>query len=193
MLKCYLIRHSMTYGNTLKRYIGITDESLCPEGIQLLKGKEYPRCERLYASPLKRCIETAEIIYPGQEMILVPELGECNFGEFENKNYMELSDNPNYQRWIDSNGMLPFPGGESREDFQKRSVEGFRKLVHNCIKEHISSAAFVVHGGTIMSIMEVFARPHRSYYECQINNGEGFELELYSDEMVNYWKLFSMK
>ena len=41
--------------------------------------------------------------------------------------------------------------------------------------------------------MEVFARPHRSYYEWQINNGEGFELELYSDEMVNYWKLFSMK
>ena len=193
MLRCYLIRHSMTYGNALKRYIGTTDESLCPEGIQLLKKKEYPKCERLYASPLKRCIETAEIIYSDQEIILVPELAECDFGEFENKNYLELSDNPQYQRWIDSNGRLPFPGGESRENFQKRSVEGFRKLVHNCIKEHISSAAFVVHGGTIMSIMEAFAGPEGSYYEWKVKNGEGFELSLYSDEKVNYWKIFSMK
>lgn len=63
------------------------------------------------------------------------------------------------------NGELPFPGGESREVFQKRSVESFGELVHNCIRDEISSAAFVVHGGTIMSIMEAFSRSYKSYYE----------------------------
>ena len=37
MIQLYLIRHSMTAGNLKKRYIGRTDESLCPEGIVLLK------------------------------------------------------------------------------------------------------------------------------------------------------------
>ena len=37
MIQLYLIRHSMTAGNLKKRYIGRTDESLCPEGIVLLE------------------------------------------------------------------------------------------------------------------------------------------------------------
>ncbi len=48
-----------------------------------------------------------------------------DFGQFEGKNYEELKDNPDYQKWIDSNGTLPFPGGEPREQFIRRSMEGF--------------------------------------------------------------------
>ncbi|MEI3521253.1 MAG: histidine phosphatase family protein [Anaerosacchariphilus sp.] len=32
MKELYLIRHGKTYGNTLGRYIGTTDEPLCEEG-----------------------------------------------------------------------------------------------------------------------------------------------------------------
>ena len=65
-MKIYLIRHSMTEGNKEKRYIGTTDESLCPEGIQLLEKKKgmYPEVTYVYVSPMKRCMQTAEIIYP---------------------------------------------------------------------------------------------------------------------------------
>ncbi len=173
----------------MHRYIGVTNESLCQEGIDLLKNKSYPQCEILFVSPLKRCVETAGIIYPEKERILVPKLTECNFGEFENKNYLELKNNPAYQKWIDSNGRMPFPGGESRESFQKRSVEGFLECVNQCIKDGISSASFVVHGGTIMSIMEQFARPHQEYYKWQVKNGEGFRLILDDIQDVNYLKL----
>ena len=38
-----------------------------------------------------------------------------NFGSFEGKTYFDLNGNEDYQRWIDSGGTLPFPGGESRE------------------------------------------------------------------------------
>ena len=189
MLKCYLIRHSKTYGNTLQRYIGITDEPLCQEGIDLLKGRQYPECEKIFVSPLKRCRETAEIIYPGKEMAVVQKLAECDFGEFENKNYVELSGNPEYQKWINSNGMLPFPNGESRAGFQKRCVEGFLEAVDICIKEGISCTSFIVHGGTIMSIMEEFARPHKDYYQWQLKNGEGFLLMMDDNIEVNFQKL----
>jgi len=32
---------------------------------------------------------------------------------------------------------------------------------------------FVVHGGTIMAVMEAFSEEKKSYYDWQIGNGEG--------------------
>ena len=104
MIQLYLIRHSMTAGNLKKRYIGRTDESLCPEGIVLLESyiqkNIYPEVQRVYVSPMKRCMETAKLIFK-ENFYEVEELRECDFGIFENKNYKELSDCPEYQAWID--------------------------------------------------------------------------------------------
>ena len=82
-----LLRHSITAGNLVGRYIGTTDESLCPEGIQLLKTKKMPKAELVYTSPMKRCKETAALLWPGISQKIIESLRECDFGEFENKNY----------------------------------------------------------------------------------------------------------
>ena len=179
-MKIYLIRHSLTEGNLKKRYIGKTDENLCPEGVKLLemcceKGG-FPKVERIYASPMKRCIQTAAICYPGQQIFTIEELSECYFGLFENKNYRELSGCSLYQAWVDSGGTVPFPGGESREEFKKRTLSGFEKSLWECMEAGAASAAYVVHGGTIMCIMERYAFPKKGYYDYQIENGEGYEL-----------------
>lgn len=178
MLKIYLIRHGQTPGNRLQRYIGTTDEHLSEEGREFLKKLSYPMPETLYVSPLLRCVETAEILFPEKELHIIEELSECDFGEFENKNYKELSGNENYQKWIDSNGTLPFPGGESREEFRRRSLTGFQKAVMQCIRQNVQTAALVVHGGTIMNIMEEYADRQRSFYEWHVKNGGGYQLEL---------------
>ena len=34
------------------------------------------------------------------------------------------------------------------------------------------TAVFVVHGGTIMSIMEAYAVPHRDYFDYHIGTGQ---------------------
>ena len=36
--------------------------------------------------------------------------------------------------------------------------------------------AIVAHGGTLMAIMEKYARPSRTYFDYQVGNGEGFIL-----------------
>jgi alpha-ribazole phosphatase len=182
MMKLYLIRHSMTEGNKKKRYIGTTDEPLCEEGIVCLKQRHYPQAERIYSSPLMRCMQTAHLIYPDQEVRVIPEFAECDFGLFENKNYKELSGCPEYQVWVDSGGTLPFPQGESREDFRKRSIEGVKQILKECREDGITCAALVVHGGTIMSIMEQYAWPRGDYYDYQIENGEGYELIVEDDD-----------
>lgn len=168
----------------MHRYIGVTDETLCEEGRKILQQKKYPLPERLYVSPMKRCVETADILFPGMEQMVVDLLAECNFGEFENKNYKELSGNPKYQKWIDSEGTIPFPGGESRENFRKRCILGFSEVVEECIQDKIKSAALVVHGGTIMNIMEEFCDETKTFYEWHVGNGCGYEVNL----DIEFWK-----
>lgn len=180
-----LIRHGETCGNKLKRYIGKrTDEPLTKEAEEMLKGLGYMYPEAVYASPMLRCTQTAGILFPGKTLNIIDELAECDFGEFENKNYMELDGNQNYQAWIDSGGLLPFPGGESREEFKKRNLKGFQKVVQSCIRKEIQSAALVVHGGTIMNIMEEYADENRSFYDWHVKNGGGYEVEL----DIGLWK-----
>lgn len=178
MLKIWLIRHGMTEGNRHQRYIGVTDEALCPEGAELLNNFSYPAVKTVFVSPLRRCRETAEILFPGQKVRIIDQLAECDFGEFENKNYKELSGDPRYQAWIDSNGMMAFPGGESKEECAARNIEGFQRAVTACIRENIEEAAMVVHGGTIMNIMEAYALPKKAFYEWHLGNGCGYLVEL---------------
>lgn len=179
-----MIRHGKTYGNSRGRYIGTTDEPLLPEEAEALRRYAFEETDQVFASPLMRCVQTAEILFPGQEPCLIPEFAECDFGEFENKNYKELDGNADYQAWVDSNGMLPFPGGESREEAKRRNLTGFDKAVTRCIRRGISQAALVIHGGTIMNIMEEYAQIPRSFYEWHVKNGGGYEVEL--DE--NLWQ-----
>lgn len=181
MMEICLIRHSCTEGNLMKRYIGKTDEPLCEAGTELLKKREYPAAERIYVSPMLRCRQSAEIIYPGREYVAIEELRECDFGLFENKNYQELDGNEEYQKWIDSMGTLPFPEGESREAFRGRTLAGFAQAVDACKKDGIRKIAFVIHGGSIMNIMETYGVPAGDYYDYQIKNGEGYELFISDD------------
>ena len=63
-MKLIFIRHGKTAGNLERRYIGRTDEPLCDEGIAEILGKEYHDADIVVASPMKRCVQTAELIYP---------------------------------------------------------------------------------------------------------------------------------
>ncbi|MBQ7784528.1 MAG: histidine phosphatase family protein [Clostridia bacterium] len=173
-MKWILIRHGQTQGNIEHRYIGgKTDEPLCAQGIEKLKEKEYPVVRRVFVSPMKRCMQTAERLYPGVPVEIVEDFRECDFGEFENKNYAELNGRADYQAWIDSNGEIPFPGGENRAEFAARCVKAFDDLMRRNFQE---DCAIIAHGGTIMAIMEQCAEPKGGYYDFQVKNGEGYIL-----------------
>lgn len=173
-MKLIFIRHGKTAGNLERRYIGRTDEPLCEDGITELLARKYPDCDRVFASPMKRCIETAKMIYPDREIITCNDLCECDFGDFERKNYLELSNNADYQKWIDSGGALPFPNGDDPEEFKARCVRGFLEMIGQCDGE---AAAFVIHGGTVMAVFERFGIPKRGYYDYQVENGGGYIAE----------------
>ena len=189
MINVALIRHSITEGNKLKRYIGITDEPLCMEGIKLLEGRDYPEVEAVFVSPLKRCRETAMIIYPDKPHIIIEGFREIDFGEFENKNYMELGDNPHYQEWVDSGGALDFPGGETQDSFVARCMEAFKKMTESAMAEGYRSIAAVVHGGTIMAILNDLMDPEHNYKYLS-KNGEGYLMDWEEGRISNLQPIF---
>lgn len=181
-MRLNFIRHGMTDGNKMKKYIGITDELLCTDGINQLKEHIYPECSYLFTSPMKRCIQTAEIIYPDMNFTVCDDFRECDFGRFENKNYIELSGDAYYQKWIDSNGTIPFPDGESVENFKERCISAFEKCIRSVLK--YESVSFIIHGGTIMSVLEKYAFPKGSYYDFSIANAECYVTEFDGTKII---------
>ena len=75
-----LLRHGATPANREHRYLGKTDEALSEEGRAelLLKKKEIP-AELLLVSPMLRCRQTAEILFPGRAQVQIPEWTEMDF------------------------------------------------------------------------------------------------------------------
>ena len=174
-MSVFLIRHGQTPGNLERRYIGCqTDEGLCGAGRAALEQIKIPPVRRVFASPMRRCLETAAILFPGLEPEIVSDFRECDFGAFEGLNYHDLNGRADYQAWIDSGGELCFPGGESRAQFAARCTAAFDGLRARLFE---ADCALVVHGGTIMAIMEKNARPRAGYFDFQVPCGSGFILE----------------
>lgn len=173
-VKLVWIRHGATEANREHRYLGKTDEPLSEEGIRKLQSakasKIYPDIDYLFSSPMKRCLETAEILYPAQKIIRIPDWEEMDFGAFEGKNYIDLQKDARYQAWIDSNGTLPFPEGESREEFIRRCEQGFYRMLKQL--GEFKTVGMIVHGGTIMALMSQYYGGE--YYDYQVANGEGY-------------------
>ena len=137
---------------------------------------EYSEVERVICSPMLRCIQTAELMFPGTERKTEPRLRECDFGQFEGKTYEELKSVPKYIAWLKSNGTIPFPGGEEQSVFRRRSVEGAIEQIEWLIEKKVQRAAFVVHGGTIMAVFEQLAEEKKNFYDWQVGNGSGYRV-----------------
>lgn len=178
----YMIRHGITEGNLQGKYIGFTDLPLCDEGYTAIAGlKEsgfYPDVQIVYSSPLKRCLETAEIIYPENFTLQIDNICECDFGEFEGKMQNELEDFPEYAEWLKGGyGACP-PGGESYRDFALRCIDGLDEIFHDMMKRKATKAAVITHSGVIMNLLSGYGLPKGKPADFACKQGEGFEISL---------------
>ena len=173
------IRHGETKGNLEKRYIGSTDEPLCNIGIQNISDLNISEYDVIISSPLIRCLQTAEILFPNNDIRIENNFRECDFGDFEGKNFLELQFDPAYQTWINNQGLSSFPNGEKPTLFRERCCLAFQENIHKYSEFH--KIAFVVHGGTIMSILSEFAVPHKDYFDWLTPNGHGWVCEYHND------------
>ncbi len=180
-MKITLIRHGKTKGNIEKRYIGSTDESLCPLGIEQAQNFKdaYMPADKLYSSPMKRAIETAKILFENTEIIIENDFREMDFGDFENKNYEELCNNSDYRAFVE--GANP-ANGEDKAIFFDRCFNAFLNIIS--FHKDNESIAIVCHGGTIMAILHKLT--NKEFYTFQSANLSGYELNFENSQLISY-------
>lgn len=178
----HFLRHG-AIADTLKgKYIGKTDVPLSEEGRALLRKYDaeyiYPGAAVLFTSPLKRCVETANIIYPDLKPIVIDQLAECDFGDWEGKTADELKDNPDFQKWLAGEKGSKPTNGESGSEFVERICLVFEQIVDGLMKTGNNEAIIITHGGVIMTLLSVYGLPRAKSFEWVMDNGFGYSARI---------------
>lgn len=174
------IRHGATQGNADGKYIGITDLPLSADGAAALYEKVeqagYPKFQKVYISPLKRCIQTAYIMTPNAFTVEIPELVEMDFGDFEDKTPEELKDREDYKQFLLGGLDNPPPGGESARQVVSRCFAAITSIIGDMMEESLTNVAVITHSGIIMNMLACFGLPKRNPMEYACGFGEGYEV-----------------
>ena len=158
MTKVLLVRHGQTLWNHIARYQGHSDIDLSDAGrsqASLLSLRLADvSLQSVYASDLKRALDTARIIAEphGLDVQTLPQLREINFGAWEGltfeeikAGYSDIADN-----WHSSPGSVRIPSGETFQELMERT---YGAVVDLAKKHDPGTIAVVTHGGAIRSII----------------------------------------
>lgn len=178
----YLFRHGLTKGNLNAQYIGHTDLPITTDSISALKSikarHHYPQVEAVFVSPLKRCTQSAEIMFPKNSALVIEDFIEYNFGEFEGCTAEDLKNNDDFKAWLRGDMHARPPYGESNAEFFARVCSAFEKVVNGMVKSGTQTAAIVGHAGVLMAILACYGLPEAPMAHWQMEAGYGFQLRI---------------
>lgn len=178
----HFIRHGSTIADNKGQYIGSTDVPLSQQGIENLKKYDelykYPGTPIVYTSPLLRCIQTCNVLYPEIKPTIVSGLAECSFGDWEGKTADMLQLDPEFTAWLANSRDNAPPNGESGINFTKRICKAFEGIVSNLMNTGETTAVIVTHGGVIMTLMSIYGLPQAESYRWQMDNGFGYSIRI---------------
>lgn len=120
-LNIYLCRHGETDWSLSGQHTGRTDLSLNAQGIKQLiplkKRLQKVSWNQIYSSPLKRALETCQLMQLHLPLILEPRAVEWNYGNYEGKTTLEIDQsNPSWNLFLQG-----APGGETPDQVAGRA------------------------------------------------------------------------
>ena len=178
----HLIRHGAIDETLSGKYIGTTDPPLSDKGKLALKKlaftHAYPQPPVVFSSPLRRCTQTCAVLFPERKPLVIANLSECNFGEWEVKTAEELKDSEDFQKWLAGDNSVKPPRGESNADFVRRVCKMFESIVEGLMKTGSTECAIVTHGGVIMTLLAVYGLPQAKPFEWAMENGCGYSVRV---------------
>ena len=151
--RIYLVRHGATSLTVEDRFAGSSEVDLSDDGRRqvgsLAERLKDEQLDAIYASPLARTMETAQILAAphGLTPILEPGLREIDYGHWEGLTRAEVERNhaEEYAIWQEDPFTIAPAGGESGVNVLNRVLPIFRRIVET----HRHRAALVVsHKGT---------------------------------------------
>jgi probable phosphoglycerate mutase len=125
----------------------------------------------IYASPLQRTRETAEIVSArlGLPIAFRDDLLELDFGEWTGATFDSIRADPRWQAWSTQRSLAAIPGGESMRAVQQRVVAALLELNERHLHETV---VLVSHGDVIRAVL-LFAlgMPLDFYNRIEIGQG----------------------
>lgn len=160
MPSLYLIRHGESDANVKGVLAGRTPGvGLTARGRdQALALRELlhdTRIDRVVSSPLERCRQTSDGVFPGVTPEIVEDLNEVDYGHWTDRALGELSKEPAWETVQRHPSAMVFPGGEGLADMAHRAVAAVRRLDSEVGAEANDSSAWaaVTHGDVIKAIL----------------------------------------
>ena len=180
----YFIRHGITEGNQKKWFYGSVDIPLVEEGVlelNALKEKGiYPNGKdaNYYTSGMTRTEQTLKLLYGDVEHMVIPELREMNFGDYECKTYDDLKDDDAFNRFAYNNDLeYVFPNGESKRIFATRVYKGLSKLIDDHIRNEDLESIVIAHGGVITASLDrLFPNECKNMWDWMPKPGRGYKV-----------------
>jgi broad specificity phosphatase PhoE len=125
----------------------------------------------IYASPLQRTRESAEIVSArlGLPIEFRDDLLELDFGEWTGTTFDAIRSDPRWQAWSTQRSLAAIPGGESMWAVQQRVVAALLELNERHLHETV---VLVSHGDVIRAVL-LFAlgMPLDFYNRIEIGQG----------------------
>ncbi len=124
--------------------------------------------QKVYCSPEKRCIESAQIISNtlNLKFEITDELGERNWGDWEGRSWDEIKPVLDKMALEERYTFIP-PKGESWKQMEERIKRFLQKLE----KENLKSVCVVTHAGTLRGMMPILKRePKESSFKYEFQN-----------------------
>jgi len=183
----YCIRHGETDYNAQGRIQGQSDVPvLSPLGQRQSQATAAALAglpvEAVYASPLRRAMETAGIIARGlgREIRTDPRLREIHVGIFQDqlRADLERSQAGPLRQWLAGDPSFVIPGGESRNQLARRGREAFDAIWQSGHKQ----AIVVAHGGLLVSTIKTILGiplqdPPLALENCSITTLSGSDVD----------------
>lgn len=184
----YLIRHGITEGLEKNLFYGWIDYPITENGFKELEQfkdeKIYPAvdfsCCRVYTSGMTRTNQTLNTIYGDVPFTEVRDLMEINFGDWEGKDYMDLSNHKEWDMWMnDTTGDFRFPNGETTNEFNTRITRGMDMIISELVESDNPCAVVVFHGGVTATLMQMWFPEEGKYFnQWTPKPGRGYTIRL---------------
>ena len=131
----------------------------------------------IYTSPLRRCIQSANIIYKNPNLIHDDRLLEFNYGDAEGLKYQEFRNQyPEIiSEWED--GKDPhFPKGENTSQVLSRLISFLDELSKTLSKNHFDKVSIFTHNGILRCLIgKFFQFEKKDYFKISIPHGVPIE------------------
>jgi probable phosphoglycerate mutase len=133
-----LVRHGHVEGIDPPRFRGRTDLPLTFRGIQQAERtrdllRALPRPDAAYASPLARCMTTAEIVLQSRSIAVtpMPSFVDMDYGDWQGHSFeaVRQADPAAFSRWFETPHLAVIPGGETLLGLAARVADTMRAVV----------------------------------------------------------------